>query len=81
MLGDDGGGRGSFEVDAEDLAVAAPEFLNDLRDFHRGGTGDGADGVLEAWVQIVGHWQWIRMAVGGRGSSRKKGPSGFRRFF
>ena len=34
-------------------AVAAPEFLNDLRDFHRGGTEYGADGGLGIWVQIA----------------------------
>ena len=81
MFGDNSGREASFEADAEDLAVAAPEFLNDLRDLHRGGTGDGADGVLEAWVQIVGHWQWRRMTVGEGDPVEKKGRADFGDFF
>lgn len=43
VFGDDGGWCGAFQFDAKNLAVAAPEVLDKLRDFHGGGFGGGAD--------------------------------------
>lgn len=47
VFSDDGGGRCAFQSDAQDLAVAAPEILNNLRDFQASGSGGGAYNGLE----------------------------------